>query len=316
MSSAAGPTSASGTDGGTRVAADLIGRANGMSAGGRRSTWNPVAPEYVALDVDGTLVAGEEVPRPSVLAAITELVDAGVRVGLATGRMGAAVRRILEAAPFTGPHVTHNGALVRAADGRDLHVTGLTDTEVDAVLDVCRTRADVTVELYVGETYLTDREDPRASPHAELLRVAPTGTITSARDLDGRSAVKAVVLAFSAQAATDVAAALRGLGVDVGPAASPATPTLRYLNVTRLGVDKGSGVSAAAAAIGVDLRAVAAIGDEANDLPVLARVGTAIAMGDAHDEVRAQAHLVTRSYADHGTELALALLLAQARAAR
>jgi hypothetical protein len=39
-------------------------------------------------------------------------------------------------------------------------------------------------------------------------------------------------------------------------------------------------------------------------------------MGDAHDEVRAQAHLVTRSYADHGTELALALLLAQARAAR
>jgi Cof subfamily protein (haloacid dehalogenase superfamily) len=293
-----------------------VARHEGLTPGGRRSAWRPIAPAYVALDVDGTLVAGEEVPRGSVLAAIEALVDAGVRVGLATGRMGAAVRRITEAAPFTGPHVTHNGALVRAADGSDLHVTGLTDAEVDAVLDVCRTRADVTAEIYVGETFLTDRDDERAAPHAELLRVAPTGTITSSRDLAGRPAVKAVVLAYSSQAASDVAAALRTLGVDVGPAASPATPTLRYLNVTRLGVDKGSGVAAAAAAIDVDLGAVAAIGDEANDLPVLARVGTAIAMGDAGDEVRAQAHLVTRTYAEHGTELALELLLAQVRAAR
>ena len=286
-----------------------------LSPGGRHDAWRPVAPSYVALDVDGTLVAGEEVPRPTVLAAVTELVEAGVLVGLATGRMGAAVRRILEAAPFTGPHVTHNGALVRAGDGSDLHVTGLTDAEVDAVLAVCRTREDVTAELYVGETYLTDRDDPRATAHEQLLRVAPSGRVSSARDLDGTPAIKAVVLAYSASAAAEVAASLRGLGVDVGPAASPATPTIRYLNVTRLGVDKGSGVAAAAAAIGVELQAVAAIGDEANDVPVLARVGTAIAMGDAGDAVRAQAHLITGTYAEHGTEQALALLLAQVRSA-
>jgi Cof subfamily protein (haloacid dehalogenase superfamily) len=284
----------------------------GLEPGGRFSAWAPAAPRYVALDVDGTLVRDEEVPSREVLDAVRRLVAGGVRVGLATGRMAAASEAMLATRAFTGPHVFHNGAVVADGDGRELLVLGLSDTEVAAVLAFGRERDDLSVEIYVGRTYLSDRDDHRSAPHAALLRAEPSGRITTASDLGGRPAVKAVVVCFSPAAAEVTVATMTGLGLSAGAAASPATPGIRYVNVTRAGVDKGSGVVAAADAIAVPLPAVAAIGDETNDLPVLARAGTAIAMGDASGAVRASAHLVAPTFHEGGTVLALEALVSLA----
>jgi Cof subfamily protein (haloacid dehalogenase superfamily) len=277
-------------------------------AGGRHGQWRPGVPAYVALDVDGTLVSGGEVPSTSVLLAIERLTRLDVHVGLATGRMAAANGPLLATGVFTGPHVFHNGAVVRDGDGSDRVVLGLDDAAVDGVLAFGRGRDDLSVEVYVDETYLTDRTDPRSAPHSDLLRLAPSGTISSAADLGGRPAIKAVVVCFTAEAAAATSAAVDALGLAPGAAASPATPQLRYVNVTRRGVDKGSGVRAAADLLGLPLDRVAAIGDETNDLPVLDMVGTGIAMGDASSEVRDRAHLVAPRFDDDGTAAALVAL--------
>jgi len=275
-----------------------------LHPGGRHEQWRPHAPAYVALDVDGTLVTDAEVPDASVLRAIERLTGLGVRVGLATGRMAAANGPLLATGVFTGPHVFHNGAVVRDA-GTDCIIRGLEDGAVDAVLAFGRARDDLCIEVYVAETYLTDRDDGRSVPHHQLLRHAPSGAIRSSADLEGRPAVKAVVVCFTAAAAAATVSAVAGLGLAPGPAASPATPDLRYINVTRHGVDKGAGVRSAAELLGIDLARVAALGDEANDVPVLDLVGTAIAMGDAGEEVRGRAHLIAPRFSDGGTATAL-----------
>jgi hydroxymethylpyrimidine pyrophosphatase-like HAD family hydrolase len=285
----------------------------GLLPGGRFSDWSAVAPGYVALDVDGTLVHDAPVPSPDILAAVERLVGAGSRVGLATGRMAAASASIVAAGAFTGPHVFHNGAVVEDADGTEQVVLGLSDAAVDALLDIGRDRDDVSIEVYVGRTYLSDRDDPRSRPHAELLRAAPAGRITSKDDLAGRAAVKAVIVCFDVAAAQGIVDEVVRLGLAAGPAASPATPQLRYVNVTGAGVDKGSGVEAAARSVGVDLAAVAVLGDETNDLPALERAGTAIAMGGSAAEVVAAAHLVAPTFAAGGTVVALDALTALAR---
>ena len=255
-------------------------------------------------------MTADEVPEPTVLASIERLAGLGVRVGLATGRMAAANGPLLATGVFTGPHVFHNGAVVRDADGTDLVVQGLEDAAVEAVLAFGRTRDDVCVEVYVAETYLVDRDDPRSAPHSALLRRSPSGTIRTSAGLQGRSAVKAVVVCFTPAAAAATVTAMSALGLAPGPAASPATPDLRYVNVTRLGIDKGAGVQAAAQLLGIDLMHVAAVGDETNDIPVLRLVGTAIAMGDARIEVRSGAHLVAPRFTAGGTAAALDAIVA------
>ena len=280
----------------------------GLEPGGRSADWSATSLGYVALDVDGTLVLDEPVPSRRILDAVDRLTDSGVRVGLATGRMAAAAGPLLETGAFTGPHVFHNGALVTDASGAEQLVLGLSDEEVASVLEFGRSRDDVSVEIYVGRTYLSDRDDPRSAPHARLLGARPSGRITSVTDLDRRPAIKAVIVCFTPEAARAAAASIDQLGLAAGPAASPATPELRYVNVTRAGVDKGSGVEAAAGTIGVPLAEVAAIGDETNDLPALARVGTAIAMGGSSAEVIASAHAVAPCFADDGSVVALTAL--------
>jgi len=270
-------------------------------------------PGYVALDVDGTLVREDRVPDARTLDAIRDLVGTGTRVGLATGRMAAASDVLLATGVFTGPHVFHNGAVVADADGTERRVLGLSDAEVDGVLAFGRDRDDLAIEVYVGRTYLADRSDARSAAHAELLGAGPSGRITTSADLDGRAAIKAVVVCFGPEAAHATVAALGRMGLAAGPAASPATPELRYVNVTRAGVDKGSGVEAAARSIGVVDGAIAVLGDETNDLPALARAGTAIAMGGSAPEVIEAAHLVAPRFEDGGAAVALEALTAIAR---
>ncbi len=280
----------------------------GLLPGGRIASWEATPPRFVALDVDGTLLREEPVPSARIRDAVAMLTAKGVNVGLATGRMSASTDRVVSTGVFTGPHVFHNGAVVTDATGTDLVVLGLTDDEVDALLALGRPRDDLSVEIYVGRTYLSDRDDPRSGAHAALLGVSPSGRIASAADLGGEPAVKAVLVCFTPEAAAQMTDAASALGFGAGPAGSPATPHLRYVNVTRSGVDKGSGIMAAADAIGVAPAAVVAVGDETNDIPALERAGTAIAMGGSAPEVIAAAHLVAPSFDEEGAAVALEAL--------
>ena len=287
---------------------------DGLRAGGRVADWTGTPPAYVALDVDGTLLAGTPLPSARVLAALRDLVDDGASVGVATGRMHAAVAPLLAAAGLPGPHVVHNGAAVVDAAGVVERAWTLTDAEVAALLDLGRDRDDLLVEIYAADAYRTARPDPRSDRHAALLGVAPAGTIGSPEQL-GAPAVKAVVLASTPAAVTAAEDLALALGLAAGTASAPSVPDLRFVNITHGATDKGAGVLAAAAALGVPADAVAAIGDESNDLPVLRTVGTAVAMGDAGDEVRAAAHLVAPTFAEDGAAVALDALRALRRAA-
>jgi len=69
-----------------------------------------------------------------------------------------------------------------------------------------------------------------------------------------------------------------------------------YLDVTNKNANKGAVVEYLAQHVGVPAEEIATIGDQPNDVLMFKRSGFSIAMGNASDEVKAQAAAVTASY--------------------
>jgi Cof subfamily protein (haloacid dehalogenase superfamily) len=259
---------------------------DGLQPGGRFAAWRPRAPRYVVLDVDGTLLGTAGQASPPVASAVRACLEAGLPVGLATGRMPAACRALAEQIGLTGPHVVHNGAEVRA-DG-PVRRWPLSRAHVEGLLGVCRRRG-LYAELYVGDSYVvTDRREA-AHGHWALLGGPPAGTVD---EVELGEVVKGTVLVFDDADLEAVLDDLAGAGLDCGPAHAPSLPEVTFVNVTARGADKGRAVAVAAEHLGLTLDQVLAVGDGLNDLSMLRAVGTAVAMGQALPEVRAAAHLV------------------------
>lgn len=283
--------------------------ATALRPGGRAAAWAPEAPTaWVLLDVDGTLIGPSNAVAEEVVEAVAAVVDAGIRVGYATGRNVAGVRAVHDRLRLAGPHVVLNGAQVREG-GRALHTWALSPEQVRAVLARCA-EAGLYAELYLDDAFLVTSLDERYRPHWDRVIGEPAGVVTD-DVVDAGEVIKMTIVTLDDRDPAPVVEDLRGLGLSVGTATSPATPGMTFLNTTRSDVDKGAAIRVAAEAIGVSLGQVVVIGDGANDLPMLAVAGTAIAMGDAGEAVRAAAHLVTDDVEAHGAAVALRDVLAR-----
>jgi Cof subfamily protein (haloacid dehalogenase superfamily) len=259
-----------------------------LRPGGRFDEWSPQRPAYVVLDVDGTLLGLTGSATTAVVDAARVGRQAGLHLGLATGRMPRACTALAAEVGLTGPHVVHNGAEVVLDDGQPLRRWPLGRPAVDALLDLC-VEHDVYVELYIDDGFWVNDRRAAAQAHWDLLGAGPEG---DARDADLDRVLKATVLLFGDEDEAALLASLAAAGLGGGPAHAPTMPGVTFVNVTAAAADKGVGVAAAAEHLGCSIDAVVAVGDGLNDLSMLAVAGTAVAMGQSSEEVRAAAHLV------------------------
>lgn len=280
----------------------------GIRPGGRFDGWAHQPAVYVVCDVDGTLVGPRHDATDEVVAAVGRAQAAGIRVGVATGRMRDAVLPLIEQLGARGPHVLHNGAEVRD-DDRLVASWSLTPEQVDGLLELGRSRDDTYVEVYTETGYVVSAMDDRARVHWDILGIEPRGVIGSAADLDGVAVPKATLPAFDLETIPVIEAAVRELGLLAGGAGSPRTPGLFYINATHPEADKGRALARAAEHLGIGMDRTAAIGDEVNDLSMLAVAGSAIAMGQAAATIREAAHLVVPEVDAHGVAVALDALV-------
>ena len=91
----------------------------------------------------------------------------------------------------------------------------------------------------------------------------------------------------------------------LGETASARRSQAYYLDVTPHVATKGYAVKRIADVLGISLAETAVIGDAANDLPMFAVAGLAIAMGNGIADVKAKAHFTTASNAEDGFAVAM-----------
>ncbi|MBL0886895.1 HAD family hydrolase [Myceligenerans indicum] len=247
------------------------------------------APALVALDIDGTLLeTGQKVPDVTVRA-MRAVVAAGHCVVLATGRSLAGARQVIRQLGLrSGSVVCSNGAVVARISARRLIVQDqATFDPKTALLRVCGAAPDalLAVEDIERGGWRVNQKFPRGRLNG------PQHRVRFEHELWDRPTTRAVVHA-------DDAAALAGELAWCGVTATPAGPDWLDLNAKYL--SKAVGLERVRLAARIERNATIAVGDAANDIPVFEWAATAVAMGQAADEVKAAADHVTGPIDQHG----------------
>jgi hypothetical protein len=260
-------------------------------------------------DIDGTLVRKDKTLAEATVAAIRRLHAAGVPTTLISARPPSGMIAHAERLGIDLPLGAFNGGTIFRPDGTILSAAYLPADVAADTLDRLRA-ADIHRWVFANGNWYASHPDSRHVPREQIASgVDPIFTDDFTALIDRID--KIVGVSDDAPLVARVEAELL--------AAHPKAATIAcsqpyYLDVTALAANKGDGVAALAKAIGVDLSDVTVAGDMPNDLPMFARAGAAIAMGQAPQAVRDAADRVTGPTDEDGLAAAVTELAEVAEA--
>ena len=282
-------------------------------------TPSPLLPiRLVALDIDGTLIGDDLVIGPDTRAAVSAAMKRGVQVSLVTGRMVSSALRFARELGLTGPIVGYQGGLIRAMpeDGSERVGRLLVHTPIQA--DVAReiviwTRARaLDPHLNHLERFILRADDPKADDYSAFMGARAELVADLAGSI--QHPITKVLAVGEPPLPTEVAPLARA---HFAGRADVTISHPRFLEFVAPGVSKGRAVRWLARRQHVALGATLAIGDQWNDLEMLAEVGHGAAMPTAPMAVQAAARYVAPALADEGVARMIeALVLASPSAAR
>lgn len=263
----------------------------------------------VVSDVDGTLVTSTKALTPASVAAATRLREAGIALALVSSRPPRGMAAVAAGLGLTTPLAGFNGGSIVGADGRVLSARPVPEAAARIVLAALEQHG-ITVWVFADGEWLLREEDTEFVPlERRTVGFGPRVVedfapyLARAGKLVGASRDHALLAGCEA-----------ALRQELGAGAAVRRSQAYYLDVTHPEADKGHALLSLAGLCGVPPAEVACIGDMANDVPMFAVAGLAIAMGNAPPDVQAQAHAVTLGNDEDGFAAAVdRLILPRAR---
>lgn len=265
-------------------------------------TPQPILPiGLVALDIDGTLVGDDLTIGPDTLAAVREARARGVIVTLVTGRMVSSALRFALELGIDAPLVGYQGALIRdmpvaGSDrvGRLLVHTPLSAATAREIVIWTREHG-LDPHLNHLERFILRADDPGADDYSEFMGASPELVPDLSDSI--RHPITKVLAVGEPPLPVEIApiARARFAGLADVTISHP-----KFLEFVAPGVSKGRAIRWLARRFGVALGATLAIGDQWNDLEMIAEVGHGTAMPTAPARVRAVARYVAPPLAEEG----------------
>jgi HAD superfamily hydrolase (TIGR01484 family) len=230
--------------------------------------------KLIALDMDGTLLTEDKTVSKENRAAIEAAERAGVKVMFATGRGIQNVESYVKDLQLEAPIITVNGSEVWAAPGK-LHSRTLLDSALINEMHAIAVEYDTWFWAYaVGEIFNKERW---------------------ADTIDARQWLKFGYYYEEAAALLAIRAKLESWDVLEITNSHPFN-----IELNPKGINKASGVRQVCEMLGIDMSQVIAMGDSLNDISMIREAGLGVAMGNAQDEVKQLADVVTLTNEEHG----------------
>jgi Cof subfamily protein (haloacid dehalogenase superfamily) len=265
----------------------------------------PPSTDYrlVALDLDGTVMGHDLVIPAAVHEAIGEAQAAGVHVTLATGRMFGATIPFARQLGIRAPLICYQGALIR--DPLTDEVLLATNMPGDEAAEAVRLllERDIFVLAYIDERlHIAERR----SELEHYLSLHPEGAeIVVSDDLSAEvRAAAPTKLLFIAEPPIVTDELIR-LEAHFGERLMITRSHQLYGELAAPGIAKGVALERLAAHLDVPREATLAIGDQENDLSMLAWAGLGLAIGNAAPVVREAADAIVPSVHEAGVAWAI-----------
>jgi Cof subfamily protein (haloacid dehalogenase superfamily) len=255
----------------------------------------------IALDIDGTLVDEDMVIGDRTKDAVAEALRRGIEVALVTGRMTTSAVPFAEALGLRSPVVGMQGAVIRAARqpgsdrlGRLLLHRAMPAGLAGEIIRWCVERR-LKPHLNYLETMVMAADDPSIDRY-RIFVDDRMEVVDRIEDWLPRPVTKAVAVGegeHSLEVLEEARACFNGR-------ASVTLSHPRFLEFLAPGVSKGQAIRWLSRNRGVPLAQCMAIGDQYNDLEMIAAVGHGVAMPSAPAGVRAVARHVAPPVEEQG----------------
>jgi Cof subfamily protein (haloacid dehalogenase superfamily) len=267
----------------------------------------PGLPKLVATDLDGTLVRSDDTVSAYTHEVLDRVRAAGIRIVAATGRgprLTSLTRNDIRVADFLV--LAQGGWVLDLDDSRYLRQARLPGKALGEALGALESVAG---PLSVMFEALEHDDSPLWGDYDPTWRYPVTvEPRTRTECLDGE-VIKAFARSFSLNVDELLAFAQRVVPPDL---ATVTQAGLDYVEICPAGVDKGTGLSVVAEAVGVDPSDVLVFGDMPNDLPMFAWAGWGrVAVANAHPSLLAVANDVTLTNDQDGVAVYLDRLLSR-----
>lgn len=255
----------------------------------------------LAIDLDGTLLNPQHVVTPRTREMIRKAVEAGLKLVMATGNRLNVLQAACADLPLSGPQIVYNGAIIAdiqsgAIVHQQLVPEGSILPALAALHDLGLYRGYHTYEqVYVDEN----------TPNARNWYRPPVPPVIEVEDV--ASLYPQPCLKLAAVGAPKTLREKRTQLEQLFARQLYVTQTsLDLLELLHPAVSKDNALKTIVAMSGIQPEEVVAFGDNHNDIGMLRFAGLGIAMGHAHNEVKAAADYVTLSNAEDGVAAALA----------
>ena len=252
-----------------------------------------VFPRLIALDMDGTLLDGESKIPESFWPVLKRAEELGVTIAPASGRQLATLQHQF------GPElsfIAENGTAI-AHKGEIIHVSVLPDDAVLRILDALQAvTVDHDVVLCTPTVgYVSEDANPDTFVQLEKYYYSRE-TVKDLRAMVKDSDIIKVAVYCSAGSEEHIAPVV----FKAVPDHNVAVSGKEWLDVMPAGANKGAALHHMADTLGIDIAETAAFGDYLNDYELLQEAGTAVAMDNAHPQLKDVADVIAPSNLDHG----------------
>lgn len=254
--------------------------------------------KIIFTDLDDTLLNSEKKISQIDKEAIMKAQEAGIKFVLASGRPTFAMYDLakeLELEKYGSFILSFNGSIItNCKSGEHIFEESLTKEDLHLMYDFAKENS-CHILTYVDDEIIYETESEYIDVEVTLTKM-PHKIVKNFKEAVNKPAVKCMIL----EEPSYLKEVEKKLKEKYGDKYSIAISKPFFLEVTKLGVDKGVALKNLVETLGMKIEESIAVGDSYNDLPMLKAAGLAACVENANEDIKKVCSFISKSNDEGG----------------